>query len=231
MKLYVITVCLNAKTALEISTRSINALRSPDLFYAVSDGDSLDGTKQFLEKAGPLVDQWVSEPDKGIYDAMNMAVQRLPSEDGHVLFLGAGDQLIDLPKTIERQPGAILFGNVQIGDDLFVSKIGWKLKIGNTLHHQGLFYPKAVLTATKFDTRFRIYGDFDLNQRLSMSNIPFIPLRKTIALAEPGGISWDAPQSEVIAITRKNFGLFWAVVAIAWRVYRNIRSQVLRTHW
>ena len=231
VKIYVITVCLNAKAALDVSLQSINALRSPDIYYFISDGNSCDGTKQYLEECGSLVDQWVSESDNGIYDAMNKAVARLPAGDGHVLFLGAGDRLLDIPDKTERQLGAILFGDVQIGAEVFMSKIGWKLKAGNTLHHQGIFYPKTLLMAFPFDTRFKIYADFDLNQRLSIEKIPFLRLDRKIAFAEPGGVSWGAPPSEMIAITQKNFGVFWAGVARLWIAYRWARSQITRADW
>ncbi len=59
---------------------------------------------------------------------MNKAISLLPSEDGHVLFLGAGDRLLALPTPNERGSRAVLFGNVEIGDTTFFSSIGWKLK-------------------------------------------------------------------------------------------------------
>jgi hypothetical protein len=162
---------------------------------------------------------------------MNKAVSLLPPGDGHVLFLGAGDRLLQLPTKEQREPGAVLFGNVQIGDTVFFSSIGWKLKAGNTLHHQGLFIPRQVLANSLFDIHYKIYADFDLNQRLLRAKIPFRALDKIIAFAEPGGVSWRAQISEMGNIARKNFGLFWGGVARIWAEYRALRMRLQGKSW
>jgi glycosyltransferase involved in cell wall biosynthesis len=231
MKIFVVTVCRNAKTGLVTTIESVNAFRSDDLYYVVVDGNSSDGTKEILSGAGRRIDRWISEPDQGIYDAMNKAVSLLPPEDGHVLFLGAGDRLLALPTQGERESGAVLFGSVQIGETPFLSAAGWKLKAGNTLHHQGLFIPRIVLGNLRFDTRYLLYADFDLNQRLLRAKIPFRALDKVIAFAEPGGVSWRAQKSEMIDIARKNFGIFWGAMARIWADYRALRMRFLGKDW
>jgi glycosyltransferase involved in cell wall biosynthesis len=231
MKIFVITVCRNSKVGLAATIRSVNDCRSDDVYYLVVDGNSSDGSKEILVEAGRRIDRWISEPDKGIYDAMNKAVSLLPAEDGHVLFLGAGDRLLELPTRDQREPGAVLFGGVQVGDTPFLSSIGWKLKAGNTLHHQGLFIPRIVLANSLFDTHYKIYADFDLNQRLLRAKIPFRALNKIIAFAEPGGVSWRAQSSEMVDIARKNFGVFWGGLARIWVVYRALRMRLLGKSW
>jgi glycosyltransferase involved in cell wall biosynthesis len=231
VKIYIVTVCLNANEALRATIESINALRTKDVYYLVVDGNSNDGTKETLIGSSGLIDRWISEPDQGIYDAMNKAISLLPPEEGHVLFLGAGDKLVALPTPQECEPRAVLFGNVQIGDRTFVSSIGWKLKMGNTLHHQGLFVPRSVLTGEGFDVRFKIFADFDLNQRLCKRNIPFQALNKTIAFATPGGVTWRRPAFEMLDIARKNYGILWACAARLWSEYRRLRQHLLGRSW
>jgi glycosyltransferase involved in cell wall biosynthesis len=231
MKIFVVTVCRNAKTRLIATIESVNAFRRDDLYYVVVDGNSDDGTKEMLNGAGRQIDRWVSEPDQGIYDAMNKAVSLLPPEDGHVLFLGAGDRLLELPTQEERESGAVLFGGVQIGETPFLSVAGWKLKAGNTLHHQGLFIPRIVLANLRFDTRYELYADFDLNQRLLRAKIPFRALDKIIAFAEPGGVSWRAQKSEMIDIARKNYGIFWGLMARIWAFYHALCMRFLGKDW
>jgi glycosyltransferase involved in cell wall biosynthesis len=231
VKIYIVTVCLNANEALRATIESISALRNKDVYYLVVDGNSNDGTKETLVGAGRLIDRWISEPDHGIYDAMNKAISLLPAEEGHVLFLGAGDKLLALPTPQEREPCTVLFGNVQIGDKTFVSSIGWKLKVGNTLHHQGLFVPRSVLANARFDVRFKIFADFDLNQRLFKANQSFQSLNKTIAFAIPGGVTWRRPVFEMLEITRKNYGILWACAARIWSEYRKLRQRLLGTYW
>jgi glycosyltransferase involved in cell wall biosynthesis len=230
LKIYIVTVCLNANEALRATIDSISALRTGDVYYLVVDGNSGDGTKETLIGAGRRVDRWVSEPDHGIYDAMNKAISLLPSEEGHVLFLGAGDRLLALPASQQREERAVLFGNVQIGDTTFHSSVGWKLKMGNTLHHQGLFVPKCLLTNARFDVQFKTFADFDLNQRLFRAKIPFRALNTTIAFAQPGGLTsggviWRGPLFEMLDITRKNYGIFWELAARIWRSIWELRQR------
>jgi glycosyltransferase involved in cell wall biosynthesis len=231
LKIYIVTVSLNANEALRATIESISALKTADLYYMVVDGNSTDGTKDTLIEAGWRVDKWVSEPDRGIYDAMNKAVSLLPSEEGHVLFLGAGDKLITLPAPQQRDDRAVLYGNVQIGDSTFHSSAGWRLRLGNTLHHQGLFVPKSLLANARFDVRFKTFADFDLNQRLFKAKIPFRPLSTTIAFAKPGGLTsggviWRGPIIEMLEITRKNYGVSWEFAARIWRRFWELRQRL-----
>jgi glycosyltransferase involved in cell wall biosynthesis len=231
LKIYVITVSRNANEALRATIDSISACRTGDLYYLVVDGNSTDGTKDTLIGAGWRVDKWISEPDRGIYDAMNKAISLLPSEEGHVLFLGAGDRLLTLPATEPRDERTVLFGNVQIGDTIFHSSVGWRLRLGNTLHHQGLFVPKSLLANCRFDPRFKTFADFDLNQRLFKAKIPFHPLNSTIAFAKPGGVTsggviWRGPIFEMLEITRRNYGVFWELAARIWRRLWELRERL-----
>jgi glycosyltransferase involved in cell wall biosynthesis len=231
LKIYIVTVSLNADEALRATIDSVAALRTDDVYYLVVDGNSSDGTKGTLIAAGSRVDQWVSEPDRGIYDAMNKAISLLPSEEGHVLFLGAGDRLLALPTSQEREERAVLFGNVQIGDTTYYSSAGWQLKLGNTLHHQGLFVPKSLLANTRFNVQFKTFADFDLNQRLFKAKIPFRALNRTIAFAQPGGLTsggviWSGPIFEMLEITRKNYGIFWEFAARIWREFWEFRQRL-----
>lgn len=220
MMIYILTVCQNAKSKLAATIESVNSFRTEDLYFLVIDGDSTDGTKELLAKSGKRVDQWISAPDTGIYDAMNKGISLLPMKEGHVLVLGAGDLLLSLPSIEKTQSNTVLYGNVQVGDSLFTSKVGWKLRAGNTLHHQGLFIPRALLANLSYNPRYRIYADFDLNQRIYRSKIPFRALKTTIAFAEPGGVSWGASQLEMATIACANFGVFWGWVARLWIAYR-----------
>jgi glycosyltransferase involved in cell wall biosynthesis len=231
LKIYVVTVSRNANEALRASIDSISALRTDDLYYLIVDGNSSDGTKDTLIGAGRRVDKWISEPDRGIYDAMNKAISLLPSEEGHVLFLGAGDRLLTLPATEQGDERTVLYGDVQIGDTTFRSSVGWRLRLGNTLHHQGLFVPKAFLANARFDLRFKTFADFDLNQRLFKAKVAFRPLNTTIAYAKPGGVTsggvpWRGPIIEMLEITRKNYGVFWESAARIWRRLWELRQRL-----
>lgn len=107
-KVFVVTVCRNAGTLLEPTLKSVLSQSYANMEYVLVDGASTDGTKQIISQYASQDDSrisyWVSEPDKGIYDAMNKALcwidQRLASDPASaqsawVNFMNAGDLFAD----------------------------------------------------------------------------------------------------------------------------------------
>ncbi|WP_136810722.1 glycosyltransferase family 2 protein [Desulfosediminicola flagellatus] len=90
IKISIITVCLNAKKEIERTAKSIKDQDFIDYEWVVIDGNSHDGTVEYIE-SNPLVSTYISEPDKGIYDAMNKGIKLSKGE--YCLFLNAGDFL------------------------------------------------------------------------------------------------------------------------------------------
>ena len=74
MKFTVITVCFNAAKTIERTIKSVLNQNYKDLEYIIIDGKSTDGTLNIIKKYEVAVDKWISEPDKGIYDAMNKGI-------------------------------------------------------------------------------------------------------------------------------------------------------------
>ncbi|MBO0937886.1 glycosyltransferase [Fibrella sp. HMF5335] len=89
MKITVITVAYNAASVLERTLQSVLAQRDVDLEYLVLDGGSTDGTVDLLKRYDNQLSGWTSEPDQGIYDAMNKGVGRATGDV--VAFLNADD--------------------------------------------------------------------------------------------------------------------------------------------
>ena len=86
----VVTVVYNGGTVLEATIRSVLEQEYPAIEYIIVDGGSSDNTKVVLQKYSDRITQWVSEPDNGIYDAMNKAVRMVSGE--WVIFMNAGDR-------------------------------------------------------------------------------------------------------------------------------------------
>ena len=74
MKISVITVCYNAAATIEDAVRSVASQDHPDVEHIVIDGGSRDGTQAILERNKARISRLVSEPDQGIYDAMNKGI-------------------------------------------------------------------------------------------------------------------------------------------------------------
>src|SRR6185369_15034173 len=73
-KISIITVCFNAQLGIDAILKSVEALRYKDFEYLIIDGGSKDGTLEIVRRYGHVVTKVVSEPDRGIYDAMNKGI-------------------------------------------------------------------------------------------------------------------------------------------------------------
>ena len=93
----IITSTYNASKDLPWTINSIKSQKYPYIQWIVVDGASNDGTVKLLEDNSDIIDVWISEPDKGIYDAWNKATKYIKGE--WVQFIGAGDEL-NAPETL-----------------------------------------------------------------------------------------------------------------------------------
>ncbi len=89
--LSIITVVFNGASLIETTINSILNQAYQDLEYIIIDGDSTDGTIAIIRKYASQLSYWISEPDQGIYDAMNKGLKA--ARGNYVLFINAGDQL------------------------------------------------------------------------------------------------------------------------------------------
>ena len=216
-KITVLTAVLNQADALRETIRSVCDQSYPNLDFFVVDGGSADGTLDVIRSREKQLSGWISEIDEGIYDAMNKGWS-MAGDDSYVLFLGAGDCLLDLPKELPvpgRSP-YIYYGRGMLdGGREFVSHANWRLKLYNALHHQALLIPKRLHPEPPFDTCFRLYADFDFNQRLMKMGVPFRFISGLSAYASPGGMTASTDIIEMTDIVRKNYGIFWWLLSRA----------------
>jgi glycosyltransferase involved in cell wall biosynthesis len=92
-KLSIITINYNNLEGLKKTLTSIVNQTCKEFEYIVIDGGSTDGSKAFIESHSDIIDYWVSEPDNGIYNAMNKGILKASGE--YVLFLNSGDHFFD----------------------------------------------------------------------------------------------------------------------------------------
>jgi glycosyltransferase involved in cell wall biosynthesis len=71
MKITIITVCYNRKATIEKAIKSVLEQNYDNIEYIIIDGNSTDGTKEIIESYRDRISQFISEPDKGMYDAIN----------------------------------------------------------------------------------------------------------------------------------------------------------------
>jgi glycosyltransferase involved in cell wall biosynthesis len=137
--------------------------------YIVIDGGSTDGSKEFIEEQSEHIDYWVSEPDKGIYNAMNKGIAKATGE--YLLFLNSGDHLNDL-KVLEEnhihllEKDIIYFDINVIGDGVFFVKkcpaiMTFSYLYHETLPHQSTFIRKELFKKIGYyDEDIKIVSDW-----------------------------------------------------------------------
>lgn len=199
----VITVVLNGKRFLEHSIRSVLSQTYDNLEYLIIDGGSTDGTLDILRKNDHAIDFWVSQADKGIYDAMNKAVG-LASGDW-ILFLGSDDSLAtdyvlseyiqSLSDRLHANPGfkpVMIFGDVIYSNGRrFRSALDFRILLHNTIHHQGSLYHRSLFASFRYDTNFRALADYELNLRVYLKKYPSLSVDKSLSFCRFGGVSSD----------------------------------------
>ncbi|MCM1520313.1 MAG: glycosyltransferase [Lachnoclostridium sp.] len=119
MKITVVTVCYNAVKDIEQTMLSVLNQTYPNVEYIVIDGGSTDGTREIIEKYSSRFAYWCSEPDQGIYDAMNKGLAHATGE--YINFMNAGDYFSS-DDAIEKIVNALLPDDDIIYGDAIVIK-------------------------------------------------------------------------------------------------------------
>jgi glycosyltransferase involved in cell wall biosynthesis len=229
MKISVITVTLNAAEHLESTIKSIikqqNERTDLLISYIVVDGKSSDRTIDIIEKYIDRIEYWISEPDCGIYDAMNKG-WNAADHDSYILFLGAGDLILSLPTLDEIQfLGKAIMGIGIISNVSIKSRIDWSFRIRSTIHHQALLLHKSLSPISPFNPIYNISGDSDLNIRLIKQNINYSFTDSLCSYVLPNGLSSKASFKEWGNVVRSHFGIFWMIIAFFYH-YLIVKSNL-----
>lgn len=232
----VITVVRNGARTLPACLESVAAQTHPAVEHLIVDGGSSDGTLDLLRAWDKRLAWWISEPDRGIYDAMNKGIAVARGE--WVYFLGADDVLAS-PDVIERcarlfQGGtALVHGSVRYSNGREVpSFFGPGLLVGNTVHHQGAFYAARVFEAWRYDLSFPLIADYELNLKLYRSRERAVRAEIVVATCADAGQSrtrvWQAFR-EMNAIRRRHVGTIASIPLSALLALNFARDQ--SSHW
>jgi glycosyltransferase involved in cell wall biosynthesis len=193
--LAVITVCRNALALLRPTVESVLAQEGADFEYWVLDGASTDGTPAYLESLAPRGVRFVSEPDRGIADAMNKGARLSKGE--WIAHLHAGDAYL---------PGALhAVSEAAASDADVICGAIWKeeergptlyhadprhLPLDMTIHHPAAWIRRAWFERLGgFDARYPNAMDYDLFLRAHEAGARFIALDRPLASMAKGGQS------------------------------------------
>lgn len=214
----IVTVVYNAAAVLETAIRSVVEQTYPRIEYLVIDGGSTDGSVALIERYAERITHWVSEPDGGVYDAMNKALA--VARGDWLLFLGADDALlVSLASIAERlcDPRAVYYGNVQIERSGAISggRFSRYRLMQENICHQAIFYPRSAYAHRRYDTSCGPLADHRYNIELRGASVPFVHIDATISRFNDGGLSSvrDARFEPIkLAAIRANFG--WPLYAV-----------------
>lgn len=190
--LSIITIVRNDRAGLERTRRSLGDQRLRHFEWIVVDGASTDATRPLVEA---LLDQGVarggSEPDGGIYDAMNKGLRLARGE--HVLFLNAGDRLIG-PDALARATAAMaasgapdiaFFGSqMEFGARVLArpAKPPRYLWHGQPGLHQATFVRRTLHLRHPFSEQYRVCGDYDALTRMAVAGARMESFAETIGV-------------------------------------------------
>lgn len=182
----IITVTRNNLPGLRRTADSLSAQTSRDYEWIVIDGASTDGTTAWLAATNA---QWLSEPDTGIYDAMNKGIARATGT--YILFLNAGDVLAD--NTILADAAALdadfIYGDGREGATIKRAHSHRARLWGMFTYHQSMLYRRAVLGDLRYDTRYRIAADYKFTAEFLGRAAHALYWPRVICDFEPGGLS------------------------------------------
>ena len=174
-KFSIITVTYNAASVLEDTIQSVITQTYKNVEYIIVDGDSSDRTLEIANKYKEHIHCIISEPDKGLYDAMNKGIKIATGD--YLCFLNAGDELHEddtlqlmVHSFTERDLPDVIYGETAIVDEeghflrmrrlSTPEELNWKsFKKGMVVCHQAFFARRAIVPL--YDTKYRFSADFD----------------------------------------------------------------------
>ena len=203
----VIIVCKNPGLRLQAALKSVWDQQNASHEIVVVDGASTDGTREWLEALRDRLAALVSEPDAGVYAAMNKGVRL--ARGTWILFLGADDRLAsaDVLATaaahLDARAAAVFSGEAAY-DDGRIYRLADPLQPAarNFVHHQATFYYHDCFSAGGYDESLGFQADYDLNLRLWRAHQRFAALPARVAECASGGLSdagrWANYREEIV---------------------------------
>ncbi len=195
-RITVITVVRNAVTMLQRTVDSVLGQDYPDLEFIVVDGGSTDGTAEIVKAHADRLHWWVSEPDRGIYDAMNKGLKHATGE--WVSFMNAGD-LFASPTVLtdifsgDTSEAAVIYGDSYAGyahGKVFRPAAAPEHMVkGMAFCHQAGFVRRNLIAAEGFDLSYPIGADFHELYRLYAAGHTFHKVDIPVAVFDASGVS------------------------------------------
>ena len=238
-KFSIITVTYNAEKVLEDTIQSVIFQTYRNVEYIIVDGASKDHTLEIVHKYRNRINKVISEPDKGLYDAMNKGIQLATGD--YLCFLNAGDKFHDsetLQKIVHTLKGQelpdVIYGETAIVDEeghfLHMRRLSapahlnWKsFKQGMLVCHQAFFANRELAINHLYDLQYRFSADFDWCIRIMKKAKCLHNTRLTLIDYLNEGMTTKnhkASLKERFCIMAKHYGLISTILHHGWFVIR-----------
>lgn len=227
MKISIITVSYNSAATIRDTIESVLRQSHQNIEHIIVDGASNDGTVAILEEYQDRIAKVVSEPDKGLYDAMNKGIAMATGDVIGILnsddFFETEQALEAVVRAFEASPNAQLaFGDIVFVEDPDLATITrhysaahfqpWKLRFGWMPPHPGTFIRReAYELVGQYSTQYRISSDYDIFVRLLLVHrLPWTYIDSVLVRMRAGGIStagWRSSlklNTEIVQACRRN---------------------------
>lgn len=196
----IVTIVLNGDEYLEQTIQSVIHQKDSDLEYILVDGGSTDDSMRIINRYSAYIDYWISEPDNGLYDALNRGISLCRGK-----FVGAihsndfysSSTIAELKKSIEQNPETSFFyGNLWYLDaDRFwirgreITSTFQMVMFGDFFHPTNFINRQAYEKKGTYDLSYHIAADYDLAVRFWKARLHFQYIPKAMAYFRLGGLS------------------------------------------
>ncbi len=214
MKISLITVSFNSGATIRDTIESIRSQNYPNIEYIVVDGNSKDGTVEIIKSFESEIDKWISEPDKGIYDAMNKAIRMTTGDAVGILnsddFYSATNIISQVAAAFNDVTVDAVFGDLVFVDPSNLKKVvrkyssaKWhpdKFARGFMPAHPTFFVRRKYYEQIGlFKTDYKIAADYELLIRfLYVHKLKYKYLPINMVTMRKGGVSSNGIMSNII---------------------------------
>ena len=239
MLITIITVNYNDKLGLERTIKSVQNQKYSDFEFIVIDGNSNDGSKEIIEANQSSFNYYVSEPDHGIYHAMNKGIEKAQGE--YILFLNSGDHF-ESERALEKIQHTlcgedIVYFNIHVvgQENNYIKKcpkvLSFRYLYDNLPAHQATFFKKTLFdTYGYYDESLKISADWKfLILAICKHNVSYKYVDDTFSVYYADGLSSKPENKKIMEAERttvleNEFPVFAADIKNNYVVERKLRD-------
>ncbi len=237
----VVTVVINDPDGLRKTLQSVSEQTYENREHIIIDGGSETPTLNVIKNYEDRIDYWISEPDEGIYDAMNKGVEAAKGE--WVIFMNAGDTFYDKDVITTVFSGDYGDADFIYGHTYFLSgdfrgvvkawdfDILWKTMI---FTHQSVFTRRKILEGHRFNTKYKVCADYDLIFTSYVKGCKFANSDTVISVIDPGMSEVNRARMAVekwrtVRKYRKDLRVhFFYISLVVRRFFRDVKTRLSR---